>query len=469
MAAPLSEFLREILDTEKVKYCYECGICTASCPMRELIPDVYNPRRLLESIVFDPKMVLAAPELWLCAWCYRCFKRCPQALKLPEIFLSVRGVAVDRGDVRGLEKAAGIIGERLPLPLVCYFVCLHPERAVANRQLVEKMAQQVTLSREKMGVQPTRREKIAVIGSGPAGLTAAYELARRGYQVTVFESLPKPGGMLRKCIPDYRLPKEVLDIEVRRIKSLGVEIKTNTTIGKDLAFDDIRRDGYRAIFVASGAHKSVKPGLEGEDLAGVMYALDFLWRTNMGEKVELGSKVAVIGGGNVAIDAARTALRLGAKETVILYRRSREEMPANPWEVGEAEKSNVRIRFLVAPKRFLGEDDAVKGIECIRTQLGEPDETGRRRPVPVEGSEFVMEFDTVILAIGERPDLSFLPEEIQVSRGRVAVDPFTMETTMPGVFAGGDVVTGPATVIEAIVAGVRAAESIDRYVEAELK
>ena len=310
---------------------------------------------------------------------------------------------------------------------------------------------------------------MAVIGSGPAGLTAAVKLAEKGYCVTVFESLPEPGGMLRKCIPDYRLPKNVLDDEIKSVKEMGVEIKTNVTVGKDLKFDDLWREGYKAVFIGVGAHKPRKIRLKGEELEGVMHALDFIWKTNKGEKVELGEKVAVIGGGNVAVDAARTALHLGAREVTILYRRSRDEMPANPWEVAEAEKEGVKIEFLVSPLEVLGENGRVKAVKCIKMRLGEVDETGRRKPEPIEGSEFTAEFDTVILAVGEKPDLSFLPEEIEVSEGKILVNPFTMETTMPGVFAGGDAVTGPATVIEAILAGMKAAESIDKYLRGELR
>jgi len=217
-----------------------------------------------------------------------------------------------------------------------------------------------------------------------------------------------------------------------------------------------------------GAHRPRGIRLEGGEVEGVMHALDFLWKVNSGEKVDLGEKGAIIGGGNVAIDSARTALRLGVKEAVILYRRSREEMPANPWEVKEAEEEGVKIEFLVAPRKILGESGKVKAIECVRMELGEIDETGRRRPRPIEGSEFTVNFDSVILAVGEEPDLSFLPSEIEISERKIMVNPFTMATTMLGVFAGGDAVTGPATVIEAIVAGVRAANSIDRYLRGEL-
>ncbi len=265
-------------------------------------------------------------------------------------------------------------------------------------------------------------------------------------------------------MPGYRLPRDVLDIEIEHTRNMGVEIRTNTTIGKDVTLTDLSRDGYEAVFIAIGTHESRKLGIEGEELKGAIQALGFLSEINSGKDVKLGDRVAVIGGGNVAMDTARTALMLGAKEVSVLYRRSKADMPANPWEVKEAEDSGVEILFLIAPKKILGKNGQVAALECVRMELGEPDESGRRRPIPIEGSEFIMNFDTIILAIGETPDLSFLPKEIEISeRNTIVVDPSTMETTQRGVFAGGDAVLGAATVIEAIVAGKRAASTIDRY------
>jgi NADPH-dependent glutamate synthase beta subunit-like oxidoreductase len=294
----------------------------------------------------------------------------------------------------------------------------------------------------------------------------ACELARKGHKITVFEALHEAGGMLRKCIPESRLPKQVLTEQIQFIKDLGVDIRTSTAIGKDLNFDDLWKQGYKAIFIGVGAHKSQKLKIDGGDLESVIHALDFLWNVNCGEKMEVGQNVAVIGGGNVAIDAAKTALKLGANEVTILYRRSKEEMPANPWEIKEAEDEHVKIEFLVAPKKILGENGKVSSIECVRMQLGEPDETGRRKPVPIEGSEFTRKADMVILAIGEAPDLEFLPKEIELNEdGTVWTNPITMETSLKGIFAGGDAVIGPATVIEAILAGKCAAESIENYLK----
>jgi NADPH-dependent glutamate synthase beta subunit-like oxidoreductase len=464
------EDAKRLLDVEKLKYCFECGICTASCPMAELLGKDYNPRSLLEKIFLEPEETLNSDEPWLCAWCYSCYKHCPQALRLPEIFLFMRTTAIKNGYTEPVEKALKKIVENIPLPLITTLVCFHPERAGLDRDSILEKTEQMQMECSKKGkrkkASKSSEKKIAVIGSGPAGLTVAYELARKGHKVTIFEALPEPGGMLRKCIPEYRLPKRVLAKEVQFIKDLGVEIKTGVTVGKDLNFDDLSKEGFKAIFVGSGAHKSQKLKIGGGDLKGVVHALDFLWSVNCGEKVEIGKNVVVIGGGNVAIDAAKTALRLGSDEVSILYRRSREEMPANPWEVKEAEDEGVKIEFLVAPKRILEENGRVSAVECVRMQLGEPDESGRRKPMPMEGSEFTRETDMVILAIGEAPNLEFLPEEVELSEdGTVWVNPITMETSLPGVFAGGDAVTGPATVIEAIRAGKRAAGSIDNYLK----
>ncbi len=463
------EALGRLLDVEKLKYCYECGICTASCSMAELLGKDYNPRGLLEKIFLNPEDVLASDELWLCAWCYRCYRRCPQALKLPEIFLFIRTIAAEHKHTQPFEKALKKILENVPLPLVTTMVCFHPERAGLDAERIlektERMYEEFLKKKRKRAVK-TSRGKIAVIGSGPAGLTVAYELIRKGYGVTVFEALPEPGGMLRKCIPEYRLPKQVLAKEIQLIKGLGVEIRTGVTVGKDLNFEDLWKQGYRTVFVGVGVHKSQKLKIEGGDLKGVIHALDFLWAVNFGEKTNIGKNIVVIGGGNVAIDAAKTALRLGANEVAILYRRSREEMPANPWEIKEAEDEGVKIEFLVAPQKLLGENGKVSAVECIRMQLGEPDETGRRKPIQIEGSEFARETDMVILAIGEAPDLTFLPKEIELNEdGTVWVNPITMETSQQGVFAGGDAAAGPATVIEAIRDGKRAAESIENYLK----
>ncbi|MCW4055849.1 MAG: FAD-dependent oxidoreductase [Candidatus Bathyarchaeota archaeon] len=452
---------------EKAKYCFECGICTASCPMAELLGARYNPRSLLQKAFIDPEKALEEGSLWLCAWCYRCHDRCPQGLNPPEIFQLLKAEAAKRGLFHGFEEAISSMEKDVPFPLICWYTCFHSERSeMADERLddaLEKIASRQKHPKKRALISG-RKQKVAVIGSGPTGLTAASELAEMGYSVTVFEALPALGGMLRKSMPEYRLPRKALEAEIERLGDLGVEIRTDTRVGKEVGFGDLWKESYGAIFVAVGANKSRELGIEGEDLTGVVDALEFLWKVNTKKKVTLGKKVGVIGGGNVAVDAARTALCQGAEEAIILYRRTREVMPANPWEVMEAEREGVKFEFLTSPKRIHRKDGKVIELVCEKMKLGELDETGRGRPEPIEGSDFPLQLNTVIVAIGEEVDATFLPEEVGVGRNsRVRVNPITMETDMKGVFAGGDAVTGPATVMEAILAGKRAACSIHQY------
>ncbi len=462
--------VKSLLDVERLAHCFECGICTASCSMVELIRKDYNPRALLEGIFLSPEEILTSCEIWLCAWCYSCQRHCPQALRIPEILLSMRAIAAKHEFTKAIDDALQKIVENVPLPLVTIFTCFHPERAGVDRNnILKKMEQKyvgfLKKAKESRNVKDSGK-KVAVIGSGPAGLAVAREIVLKGHEVTVFEALAEAGGMLRKCIPEQRLPKAIVAKEVQLLQSLGVEIETGVTVGKGLSFEDLWEKGYQAIFVGVGAQKSQRLKIEGEDLEGVVDALDFLWRVNIGHEIEVGKKVAVIGGGNVAVDAARTALQCGAYEVTMWYRRSHEEMPANPWEVKAAETEGVKIEFLVAPRKFLGENGRVYAIELVRMQLGEPDESGKRKPIPIEGSEFIQKTDMVILAIGEVPGVEFLPKEIELNEdGTIWVNPITMETSLQGVFAGGDAVTGPATVIEAICAGKRAATSIENYLK----
>lgn len=439
--------------------------------MNELLPNDYNPRILVEKIFHNPEQALNDSALWLCAWCYRCYRHCPQKVKLPEVLLSVRKVAKEQGKLRAFDKAMETIGQTIPFPISFSLVCLHPERAQFNDALDQLSKHSTSRKREASPIIQTPKTttgKVAIIGAGPTGLTAAHDLTKKGYEVTVFESAPQPGGMLRQCIPEFRLPKKLVDAEINHIRDLGVEIQTNTKIGRDFDINELWNQGFNAIFISVGAHKTRKLGIEGEELEGVFDALDFLRQTNSNEQVKIGQRVAIIGGGNVAIDSARTALRTGAKEVTILYRRSKDEMPANPYEIKEAEDEGIKIQFLVAPKRILGQNNHVQSLECVKMKLGEPDETGRKSPKPIEGSEFAMPVDTIILAIGEAPDLSFLPKEIETDEGNtIAVEPYAAETSKLGIFAAGDCVSGPATFIEAILAGKKGAESIDRYLQGE--
>ena len=451
--------------------CTGCGECIKQCPVT--MPNEFDMNLGTRNAIYRP-FPQAVPGIFTIdkREIPPCRATCPAGV-------NVQGY-VSLITQRKFKEALELIRRDIPFPAVCGRICFHPCEAECERGKVDEplainalkrfiVDYELKLKKEKIEPIPkVLEEKIAIIGSGPAGLTAAYELVKKGYPVTVFESLPEPGGMLRVGIPQYRLPKEILDAEIDYIRSLGVEIKTNTLVGKEVTFDELSRQGYKAIFIAIGAQKCGKLGIEGEELKGVIHALDFLRETNLGKKVWLGDRVAVIGGGDTAVDAARTALRLGAKEVFILYRRSREEMPAFSEEVEQAEKEGVKIHFLTVPRKILGKEGKATASECIRMKLGPPDESGRRRPIPIEGSEYIMELDTIIPAIGQLPDVSSLPKGVEVDRrNTIVTDPVTLETSLPGIFAGGDAVSGPATVIEAIAAGKKAAVSIDRYVRGE--
>jgi NADH-quinone oxidoreductase subunit F len=313
-------------------------------------------------------------------------------------------------------------------------------------------------------IKERREEKVAIIGSGPAGLSAAWDLAMYGYQVTVLEALPEAGGMLAVGIPEYRLPKHVLKKEVKDVTRLGVEIKLNTHID-DVA--SLLKNGYKAVFIAIGAHEGAKIGIPGEDLEGIHEAIEFLREVNLGKGVKVGKKVAVIGGGNTAVDSARVALRKGAEEVYIFYRREKKDMPAIEEEIQSAEEEGVHLRCLNTPTKILGDNGRVSGLELTHMELREFDRSGRRTPYAIEGSEYKVDVDTVIEAIGQRPDTSLIRDgEVKVARGgTIVADPRTLATEQKGIFAGGDAVTGAATVIEAIAAGQRAASSIRRYIQ----
>ncbi|MEM3725932.1 MAG: FAD-dependent oxidoreductase [Candidatus Bathyarchaeia archaeon] len=403
-----------------------------------------------------------------------CRAACPARVNV-QAYVSL----IQRGKFR---EAVEVIRKDMPFPAICGRVCFSPcedacarvnvDQAVAIRALKRLVAD---IEREQGRVTPDPipkrySEKVAIIGAGPAGLTAAYELAKLGYPVTVFERMSEPGGMMRYCLPNFRLEKFVVANEIAYIQDLGVEIKTGVEFGKDVTLESLKADGYKAFFIAIGTQKGMKLNVPGEDLEGVINAVDFLRAVALGEHVTVGERVAVIGGGNTAIDAARTAKKLGAKEVMILYRRSREEMPALPHEVELAEKDGIKIYLLVAPKQIVGENGKVKAVECLRMRLGEPDESGRRRPVPISFSEHQYEVDMVIPALGQVAETECLPAEVLSKDKRgppLQVDSLTLETSVPGVFAGGDIATGPASIIEAVGAGKRAAVSIHLYLRGQ--
>ncbi len=380
-----------------------------------------------------------------------------------------------------VEKAWEIIREDNPLPMVLGRVCPHGCESNCTRGEVDTPISICALKRfagdsmreklKEIEPEPVRypEMKVAIVGAGPAGLTVANDLLRKGYPVTIFEELKVPGGMLRVGIPEYRLPRDILSDEIEAIDRMGAQMRMGVRVGRDITFDQLKAEGYRAFFLGIGAHKGLKLRIPGEDdFEGFLDATIFLKRVNLGDTTRPGRRICVIGGGNSAIDAARTALRLGAEEVHIVYRRQREQMPANAAEIDAALEEGIQLDFLSAPIRILGENGKVVGMECIRNELGPEDETGRRRPVPVEGSEFVIDCDVVIPAISQQPDLSFLGEDhgMEISRwNSFVVDERTLATTRPGFFAAGDAVTGPATVVEAIGAAHRAAVSIDCYLQ----
>jgi len=381
------------------------------------------------------------------------------------------------------DRAYEVITNASPFPGVCGRVCHYPCEfkctsgdagdpiAVrALKRFATDYARRGKNGRPKKTPAAKYDEKVAVIGSGPAGLTCAYQLALQGYGVTVFEALPVAGGMLAVGIPAYRLPRDVLEFEIENVVRTGVEIKTSTAVGEDVTLEELRQQGYRAFFLATGAHAGLKLGVEGEEAAGVVDAVAFLRDVNLGQGQKPGDRVGVVGGGNAAIDAARTALRMGASEVHILYRRTRREMPAQHEEIEAAQEEGIHLHLLVAPKRVLTEGGRMVGVECLRMELGEVDASGRRRPVPIDGSEFRLELDALIPAISQEPDLTCLEGagEVDVSKWKTIVaDERTLQTAVPDVFAGGDVVTGPWTVTGAMGHGKRAAAMIHKYLRGE--
>jgi NADPH-dependent glutamate synthase beta subunit-like oxidoreductase len=464
-----------ILDVNKL--CDSCKFCIMACPFRlpKINPVTHIaaicdlcPTRLEEgkapacvstcpagALVYDE--IDSATERAITA---RCTATCPAGINVPRY---VRATGQGKYD-----EALAVIREANPLPSICGRVCFAPcentcRQGKQNEPISIRMLKRFVTDKEteplpeKVNVSPTGK-RVAIIGSGPAGLTAAYFIAKIGHQVTIFEALPQPGGMMRVGIPEYRLPKDVLDRDIKPIVELGVEIRVNTKIE---SLDQLFEQGYNAILVAVGAHRGIRVGVEGENNPRVVDCVTLLRDISLGKSANLGDKVIVIGGGNAAIDASRTALRLGSKEVIIAYRRTGSEMPASAAEVEAALEEGIKIDYLVAPTKIMADDSKVR-VELTRMKLGAPDISGRPRPEPIPGSEFTMDADFIIAAIGQSPDI---PKTfgLTIKRGNILEIDDSLATSREGVFAAGDAVLGPASVIEAIAQGKKAAISIDKY------
>ncbi|UCD05470.1 MAG: FAD-dependent oxidoreductase [candidate division WOR-3 bacterium] len=376
------------------------------------------------------------------------------------------------------EKAYDIILKDNPLLNVCARVCHHPcetkcragqgGKPIAIRELKRAAIEYSNRKRRSKAKEPTGA-KVAIIGSGPSGLMAAHALAHKGYAPTIFEALPVAGGMLAVGIPEYRLPAKALEEDIKRVLNAGVEIKTEQKLGRDLTLKKLFKQGYKAVYIAIGAHKSIKLGIPNEETSGVIPAMRFLTDVSLGKKCSIGSRVGIIGGGNSAVDAARVANRLpGVTEVTIIYRRTRHEMPAYAEEIESALEEGIDIKFLTAPTEVILKDGRVTGVRCTKMQLGAVDKSGRRRPIPIKDSEFIVELGTLISAISEQPDLSFLGYEhdFEISGWNTfVVENESLATNVKGVFAGGDAIRGPSSVIEAMADGKRAAETIDQYLK----
>jgi len=452
-------------------------------PIKEQDPD--KRRSNFDEVALGYSKKEALLEASRCLQCKnpKCIDGCPVGIDIKSFIklISEEEYEAALEKIRETNSLPAICGRVCPQEDQCEKTCIlsikddpvaigRLERFVADNEDKNKKHKKKIRSKPK-GI------KTAVIGSGPAGLTCAGELAKLGYDVTLFEALHKAGGVLVYGIPEFRLPKSILEREIDFVRSLGVEIKLNMVIGKIFTVDELLKEGYRAVFIATGAGLPYFMGIPGENLNGVYSANEYLTRSNLMKAykfpeydtpIKMGGDVAVVGGGNVAMDSARTALRLGAHKVSLIYRRSEKEMPARDEEIEHAKQEGIDFNLLTNPIEIIGKEGWVERIRCIRMELGEPDDSGRRRPMPVKGSEFEIGLDTVVMAIGQGPNplLTSKDKDIELnSRGNIIADAETLKTTKEGVFAGGDIVTGAATVILAMGAGKKAAKAMDEYIK----
>jgi NADPH-dependent glutamate synthase beta subunit-like oxidoreductase len=488
---------------EMFRFCEQCGRCSSACPITGV--NGFNIRRLVRYVELDLiDDIASSPMPWFCAACGRCEDACPNGIKILDITRTLRAVgpqdlfpktppcvqACPAGiDVPGYlrfiargesDKACQLIMERAPFPGVLGRVCTHPcetacKRGEVNTPIAICAAKRYAADRAGdlavwiSATAPDTGRKAAVIGAGPAGLTAAFYLRRKGHQVTVFEARPKPGGMLRYGIPRYRLPEDVLEKEISQLLSAGIQLKTRHKLGVDFNIEQLREEGFEAVFVGIGAQLSRRVELEGSDLHPVHWGVEFLTQVAEGRSIPVGEKVVVIGGGNVAVDVALTALRLGARQVSLTCLETRAEMPANPWEIEQARQEGVKLLYSWGPRRIIGSDGKVSGLELVRC-TSVFDAQGKFCPYFDDATRTIAA-DQVILAIGQASETAFCQDfcflddqkDLPVQGGLIAVDAATQQTAARGVFAGGDATTGPATVIQAIAAGRRAAISIHRY------
>jgi glutamate synthase (NADPH/NADH) small chain len=449
-------------------------------PIPKQVPE--TRRRNFNEVALGYTEEQALAEASRCLQCLKpqCVSGCPVEINIPAFIKLMKNKKFD--------EAIQKIKEKNCLPAICGRVCPQEEQC-QKLCVLGKVGDAVSIGRlerfladweRQTGIAcsekaPSTGKHVAIIGAGPAGLTAAADLVKLGHEVVVFEALHYPGGVLRYGIPEFRLPKSIVQAEVEYVKKLGVEIRANCLVGRTFTIPELLKTGFDAVFIGTGAGLPQFLGAPGENLDGIYSANEFLIRVNLMKAykfpecdtpIKTGKKVAIIGGGNVAMDSARSALRLGAEEVFIVYRRSREELPARKEEIENAEEEGIVFKFLAAPTRFIGDEKGwVKAMECISMELGPPDESGRRRPVPIKGSEFVIDVDSVIVAIGRTPNpiIQSTTEGLQVMKWGTIVADKNGKTNIEGVYAGGDIVTGEATVISAMGAGKKAAKAINEY------